>query len=67
MNPKYSEHEPKKLPVYPVEVIRKPKKVKDKIISTFRPLLSPRQKEEIKGLTQHQRVLFLKRARSSRK
>jgi hypothetical protein len=65
MNPKYTKHEPKHLPVYPVNgIVYKPKKIKSAKISVFLPMLSRKEKLAVEHMTQHQRVLYLSEARA---
>jgi hypothetical protein len=62
MNPKYTTHEPKKLPVYQVECETKPKKTK-KRKPLFFARLSQDEKEKIKKMTNHERVEYLREMR----
>jgi hypothetical protein len=60
MNPKYTTHEPKKLPVYPVELKAPAPNRAKKRVKRFDPLLSNEEKKSIKTMTQHQRVINLR-------
>jgi hypothetical protein len=59
MNPKYTTHEPKKLPVYPIECETKPRKTV-KRAPLFFSNLSREEKEKIKKMTNHERVEYLR-------
>jgi hypothetical protein len=59
MNKKYTTHEPKKLPVYPVECETKPRKTM-KRVPLFFPLLSQDEKEKVMKMTNHERIEYLK-------
>ena len=65
MNKKFTTHEPKKLPVFPMEFKALVPNRVDRRVKQFAPLLSKAEKEQVKHMTNHQRVVFLKQVRES--
>ncbi len=65
MNPKFTSHEPKRLPVFPMEFKQPVPNRVDRHVKVFPQLLSKAEKEQVKHMTNHQRIVFLKQVRES--